>query len=104
MDTPIRKMLEDYIRGGMARMHMPGHKGILPEPLAGAAAYDITEIQGADSLFECDGVIRRCEEAFARRYGAKESLISCGGSTLCIQAMLALAAIYLVIGILRRRR
>ncbi len=92
MDTPIRKMLEDYIRGGMARMHMPGHKGILPEPLAGAAAYDITEIQGADSLFECDGVIRRCEEAFARRYGAKESLISCGGSTLCIQAMLALAA------------
>ena len=92
MDTPIQKMLEDYIRGGMARMHMPGHKGILPEPLAGAAAYDITEIQGADSLFECDGVIRRCEEAFARRYGAKESLISCGGSTLCIQAMLALAA------------
>ena len=67
-------------------------KGILPEPLAGAAACDITEIQGADSLFECDGVIRRCEEAFARRYGAKESLISCGGSTLCIQAMLALAA------------
>lgn len=92
MDTPIQKMLEDYIRGGMARMHMPGHKGILPEPLAGAAACDITEIQGADSLFECDGVIRRCEEAFARRYGAKESLISCGGSTLCIQAMLALAA------------
>ena len=92
MDTPIQKMLEDYIREGMARMHMPGHKGILPEPLAGAAAYDITEIQGADSLFECDGVIRRCEEAFARRYGAKESLISCGGSTLCIQAMLALAA------------
>ena len=92
MDTPIQKMLEDYIRGGMARMHMPGHKGILPEPLAGAAAYDITEIQGGDSLFACDGVIRRCEEAFARRYGAKESLISCGGSTLCIQAMLALAA------------
>ena len=73
MDTPIQKMLEDYIREGMARMHMPGHKGILPEPLAGAAAYDITEIQGADSLFECDGVIRRCEEAFARRYRGRRS-------------------------------
>ena len=44
MDTPIQKMLEDYIRGGMARMHMPGHKGILPEPLAGAAACDLSLI------------------------------------------------------------
>ncbi|MBC8571323.1 Orn/Lys/Arg family decarboxylase [Zongyangia hominis] len=92
MTTPIRRMLDAYLAEGKARMHMPGHKGILPPPLGDAAAYDITEVQGADSLFECDGVIRACEEGFAALYGAKESLLSCGGSTLCIQAMLALAA------------
>lgn len=92
MNTPIRRMLDGYIAQGRVRMHMPGHKGILPAPLSEAAAYDITEVQGADSLFASDGVIRACEEGFASLYGARESLLSCGGSTLCIQAMLALTA------------
>ena len=90
-DTPLRQALEEINREGRARFYMPGHKGHLPWPLTEAAPYDITEIQGADSLFECDGPLRQLEDRMALCYGAGASLLSAGGSTLCIQAMLFLA-------------
>ena len=55
---------------------------------------DITEIDGADSLFECSGIIRSSEENAAALFGANKTLYSCGGSTLAIQTMLALAKAY----------
>lgn len=61
---------------------MPGHKGKLD-------AFDLTEVPGADSLYEAQGVIAQSEEAMAACYGALETAYSAGGSTLCIQAMLA---------------
>ena len=71
---------------------MPGHKGrALPDDPALAAAYarDITEISGADSLFEADGILRAGEYRTAALYGSADCCWSAGGSTLCIQAMLA---------------
>lgn len=71
---------------------MPGHKGrSLPghPALAGAYAWDITEIAGADSLFEADGILRAGESRTAALYGSADCCWSAGGSTLCIQAMLA---------------
>lgn len=70
---------------------MPGHKGMLPPPLDGVAPFDITEIYGADSLYEASGVIAETEQAYAKLYKTNASLLSAGGSTLCIQTMLALA-------------
>lgn len=71
---------------------MPGHKGraipAFPE-LAGAYAWDITEISGADSLFEADGILRESENLTAALWGSADCCWSAGGSTLCIQAMLA---------------
>ena len=69
---------------------MPGHKGkaLLPE-LSTAYAWDITEISGADSLFEADGVLREGEIQTAMAYQSPAVCWSAGGSTLCIQAMLA---------------
>ena len=69
-DTPLRQALEEINREGRARFYMPGHKGHLPWPLTEAAPYDITEIQGADSLFECDGPLRQLEDRMALCYGA----------------------------------
>lgn len=70
-------------------MHMPGHKGKGVDNWLGAAyPLDITEICGADSLFEADGIIAESERNAAALFGAGATLYSAGGSTLCIQAML----------------
>jgi len=91
MDTPVYDFIQRYIDGGSVRAHMPGHKG---RPLAGcgfgtAFPYDITEIEGADVLFEANGIIRESEKNAAKLFGTAATLYSAGGSTLCIQAMLA---------------
>lgn len=69
---------------------MPGHKGNCPalRPLGGR--YDITEIEGADVLFSAGGILAQAEETLSRLYGCT-TVLSAGGSTLCIQTMLALA-------------
>jgi len=90
MDTPLYLALKEYQKRDPARFHMPGHKGVLPAPLDGAAPWDITEVEGAGSLYASSGPIAETEAAFARIYGAGASLLSAGGSTLCIQTMLAL--------------
>ncbi|MBR6967873.1 MAG: aminotransferase class V-fold PLP-dependent enzyme [Ruminococcus sp.] len=91
METPIYDFLESYASSGILRAHMPGHKGRALYGLPGQLfRLDITEIKGADSLFEADGIIARSERNTARLYGSAASAFSAGGSTLCIQAMLAL--------------
>ena len=91
METPVFTFLQDYAAKHPLRMHMPGHKGLAPVPeLAYTYACDITEIQGADSLFDADGIIAESERNAARLFGTAETVYSCGGSTLCIQAMLYL--------------
>lgn len=85
--TPIKEAVDEYVNKGLSRFHMPGHKG--GECFPGYYKYDITEVEGADSLFEASGAILAAEKRFAALYGAGASLISAGGSTLCIQAMLA---------------
>lgn len=85
MFTPIHDFLTAYSAKSPVRCHMPGGK---------SNPFDITEIEGADSLFESEGIIRSSEEAAARLFGAAKTLFSCGGSTLSIQTMLALAKAY----------
>ena len=91
-ETPLRRALEEYIDAGWSRLHMPGHKGAPIEPFGTLAAYDLTEVEGTDSLFEDDGPLKELEEIFTQLYGTRSSVISAGGSTLCIQAMLRLVA------------
>lgn len=81
MNTPLIDFLRNYADSNTVRAHMPGHKGTL-------SRYDITEIYGADSLFEADGIILAGERSTAQLYGSYASYWSAGGSTLCIQAML----------------
>ena len=87
MDTPICDFVRGYAESGALRLHMPGHKGEGP---LGLEALDITEIPGADSLYEADGVIAQSERNASALFGAP-TLFSTEGSSLCIRAMLALA-------------
>ncbi|MBR3935980.1 MAG: aminotransferase class V-fold PLP-dependent enzyme [Oscillospiraceae bacterium] len=85
--NPIEKSLEEYIGKDLSRFHMPGHKGA--ENFPEYYKYDVTEVEGTDSLFESSEGIFETENRFAKIYGTGASILSAGGSTLCIQAMLA---------------
>lgn len=91
-NTPLKRALDEYIRQDYARMHMPGHKGASISPFWELMAYDVTEVEGTDSLFEDDGPLKELEEIFTRLYDTKGTVMSAGGSTLCIQAMLRMVA------------
>ena len=90
MSTPICDFVRRYVGGGAVRMHMPGHKGCGP---LGFEALDITEIDGADDLFHPEGIIAQSEENAGAIFGA-HTLYATGGSTLCIQTMVHLLAVY----------
>lgn len=91
MTTPIYDFIQKYASSGTLRCHMPGHKGIAPEGgTKELYSGDITEISGADSLFEADDIIAESERNMASLYGTAATVYSAGGSTLCIQAMLTI--------------
>ena len=86
--TPVFDFLENYRKEDYARFHMPGHKGravLGPEPM------DLTEITGADSLYEASGIISESEENAARIFGARKTVYGTEGSSQCIKTMLALS-------------
>ena len=89
MNTPIYDFLKKYADSNTLRCHMPAHKGksIISE-LSLMYAFDITEISGADSLFEANGIIQQSEKNMSELYGTSGTVYSTGGSTLCIQTML----------------
>lgn len=88
MKTPIFDFVTEYAKKKRIRMHMPGHKGT-----GNTEKYDITEISGADSLYEASGIIRESEENASRLFGA-DSFYSTEGSSLSIRAMLMLISLY----------
>ncbi|MBO4383441.1 MAG: amino acid decarboxylase [Clostridia bacterium] len=88
MKTPIADFCRRYADSGAARLHMPGHKGQGP---LGVEELDLTEIRGADSLYEADGVIAESEANAAALFGARATFYSCGGSSQSIKAMCLLA-------------
>ena len=88
MKTPIREFVARYAASNACRLHMPGHKGLAA---LGAEPLDITEIDGADSLYEAHGIIRESERNAGALFGA-ETFYSTEGATLPIRAMLYLVA------------
>ena len=52
---------------------------------------DITEIPGADSLYEASGVIAESEKAASALFGSARTLYSTEGSSQCVRAMVHLA-------------
>ena len=62
MNAPVNKFVREYAKSGIARFHMPGHKG---QKFHGLEPWDITEIKGADYLFEAEGIIAQSEAKMA---------------------------------------
>lgn len=93
MTTPIYDYLEKYKNDAVMRMHMPGHKGRnTGNRFSAVYEYDITEISGADSLYEARGIIAESERNAADIFGTVATFYSTQGSTLGIQTMLTVAA------------
>ena len=89
MTTPICDFVRKYKEKQSLRLHMPGHKGI---NLLGFEDVDITEINGADSLYEAGGIIAESEANASKLFGC-DTFYSAEGSSQCIRAMLYLACI-----------
>ena len=86
MNTPICDFLEKYAQSGTERFHMPAHKG-------SESPFDITEIAGADSLYEADGIIKESEKNASSLFGC-DTFYSTEGSSHCIRAMLFMLSKY----------
>lgn len=91
MTTPICDFVRAYAERAPMRLHMPGHKGA---STLGVEALDLTEVAGADVLYDACGVIRESQENAAQLFGAAKTLYSTEGSSLSIRAMLYLACRY----------
>lgn len=91
MNTPICDFVNRYTASDPLRLHMPGHKG---RALLGMEPLDITEIPGADVLYQPQGIIRQSEENAASLFGTARTVYSAEGSSLSIRAMLYLTKLY----------
>ena len=85
--TPICDFLKQYAEKDVLRLHMPGHKG---QGKLGVEQYDITEVSGADSLYEAAGIIHQSEQNASALFGCP-TYYSAEGSSLAIRAMVYLA-------------
>ena len=90
MKTPILDYVNRYSRENALRLHMPGHKG---NAFLGMEDRDITEIDGADSLYEARGIIRESEKNATDLFGAT-TFYSTEGCSQCIRAMLYLTLLH----------
>ena len=89
MKTPVADFLNKYCSPDThnIRFHMPGHKGRCPADLefqtdsgkkniSLGEKYDITEISGADSLYEADGIIAESERNASELFGTAATFYS----------------------------
>ena len=87
MNTPIFDFVKGYAESNASRLHMPGHKG---KAFLGCEKFDITEIDGADVLYNAAGIIKESEHNASSLFNSAATFYSTEGSTLCIKAMLSL--------------
>ena len=89
MTTPICDFVGQYQESDTVRFHMPGHKGM---PHLGMEALDITEVKGADALYEADGIIAESEANVGHIFGTARTVYSTEGSSQCVKAMIHLVS------------
>lgn len=89
--TPLYTQLKEHKRKGLSPFHTPGHK-CSGNFLDGLMSLDLTELPDTDALYEANGAILKAEDCLSKLFGTKRTLISSGGCTLAIQAMLRIAS------------
>ncbi|MBS7360688.1 MAG: aminotransferase class I/II-fold pyridoxal phosphate-dependent enzyme [Oscillospiraceae bacterium] len=88
MKTPIYDFCKRYAESETTRFHVPGHKG---RAILGIEQLDLTEISGADELYEAQGIIGESENNATDLFGTQKTVYSVEGSSQCIRAMTYLA-------------
>lgn len=84
MHSHLYQRLLQYDKRGAMRLHMPGHGGAL-------SGFDVTELPETDDLLDpiLGGALEADEREAAELFGARLTLFSAGGATLCLQTALA---------------
>ena len=78
MNTPIADFVRRYAASDAVRFHMPGHKG---RPFLGCEPWDITEIAGADALYEAEGIIAESEKNAGALFGSRRTCYATEGAS-----------------------
>ena len=80
--------LREHAAKGSVSFHMPGHKGSaifkkygFGDLLEKIVDIDITEIPGADNLFQGEGIIKAVQDRYAGLYGARRSYLLINGTS-----------------------
>ena len=88
MKTPIHDFLMEYAAKNPVSFHMPGHKGSAIYRKFGYSRFlesvmdcDVTEITGADNLFQAEGIIKEAQDRYAKLCGAEKSYILINGTS-----------------------
>ncbi len=85
---PIHDFLIGHARKNPISFHMPGHKGSAIYKRLGYGEFlnnimdcDITEIAGADNLFQTEGIIRESMKVYENLYDSKKSYLLINGTS-----------------------
>lgn len=85
--TVLEFLMEHAARKPVS-FHMPGHKGSALYRRFGYGAFlerfmdcDITEIPGADNLFQTEGILRETQERYAKLYDVERSYLLINGTS-----------------------
>ena len=85
---PIINFLTSHADKKTVSFHMPGHKGSAIYRKYGYAEFldkmmdcDITEIIGADNLFQTEGILKAAQEEYAGLYGVKRAYMLVNGTS-----------------------
>lgn len=89
----MRRFLYDHANKSPVSFHMPGHKGSAIFRKYGYGKFldnfmdmDVTEIPGADNLFDANGIIEDVQRRYADLYGVRRSWLSVGGTSASLIA------------------
>lgn len=93
MLTPVFDFVKKYADSDFLRLHMPGHKGCGD---LGCEGLDITEIDGADVLYNANGIIKQSENITSQLFGTAQTFFSTEGSSLGIRSMLYMIKMYAI--------
>ncbi len=87
-NTPIQDFLISHAKLDPVSFHMPGHKGStiykrfgFNEFLENFMDCDITEIIGADNLFQAEGILREAQDNYAALYDSDKSYLLVNGTS-----------------------
>ena len=87
-DLPIISFITSHADKKTVSFHMPGHKGSAIYRKYGYTEFlekmmdcDITEIIGADNLFQTEGILATAQEEYAKLYGVKRAYMLVNGTS-----------------------